>query len=213
MKLTTSSSSSSQNLMSIGGLLILAGLAAVYFFEMPQLKQANTSYEKAKADAASAAGDVQAIQNAAKKLKAAEDKITARQVNIDSISQVLPATEDLPSLYIQIQEVMTKSTQELSLKQPTYQVTDPVKSASGDVRIPVSISATGSYANLKQLITRYENNIRPVSFISLSIQSVPPTSSGSPDTDIPAGYFSLSASGYVRAQGLSPAYALKLSGK
>jgi len=202
MKLTTTSSSPSQTAITLGALLLIIGLVVCYLFLVPQLKQANTALAKANADLASAQGNLTNITTASTHVAALKQKLAARNIDLNQISQVLPATEDIPSLYIQIQDIMDTAKGDLGVTNGTYQIADPVKTTAGDIQIPISVTATGSYTNLKTFIARFEDNIRPITFTSINFAVSSTPSDSGPSTD----KVTLTATGFARSQGLSSAY-------
>jgi len=186
-----------QNLLGIGLLLLVLGLGLSYEFLAPRLQTARSDRDTNQAKLNALTSEVAQLTDAQQSLAATKQQLTARGIDISKADEVLPPTEDLPSLYIQMEDVMKRSGS-AGITNPAYQVSDPALDADGTVRIPVTVTGSGSYADLKAFIVRLENNIRPVSLTSVAFATQETNGTSK---------LTLSATGYVRAIALSSAYA------
>jgi Tfp pilus assembly protein PilO len=192
----------------IGILLIIAGFAVLYQFQLPELEKVNATHKETLALEQAKKADVDALTQAQQDLSTKERFLAASGVTLQSLSSVIPSTEDVPGLFIQV-DALSKNFS--SLSNVSYQVAKPVIDDAGMVRVPLSLSATGKYTDLKEFVRTFESNIRPVSFSSVSFTQVSadpakPEAGGN-------GQFTLAASGYVRAASISSAYTVTEAGQ
>lgn len=186
-----------QNLLGIGLLLLVLGLGLSYEFFAPRLQAARSDEGTNQAKLDALTSEVDQLTTAQQNLAVTKQQLVSRGIDLNKAAAVLPATEDMPSLYIQMEDVMRRSSQ-AGITNPAYQLSDPALDADGTVKIPVTVTGSGSYADLKSFLTRLETNIRPVSLTSVALTTKDANGSTS---------LSLSATGYVRARALSSAYA------
>lgn len=197
--------SPTQTVSLIAVLMLVLGLGVIYKWFAPRLNTAKQNLAIANAQLTAVNEDINALKQARAGLTKAKSDLDKAGVQVDLAKQVVPATEDLPGLYIQMEDLMSKA-QTLGVVGPTYQVSLPVTdTASGQgAKVPLTMTGRAPYSVIKQWLTLGEHNTRPILFSSVSITPVPATTTG---TVVPAGEFNLTASGYVRAQAMSSAYA------
>ena len=193
--MATSTSSSTNTLSLIGVLLILAAGAGAYMFQTGPLNDAVVRNKALQAEQQGKAQDISALTTASSELTQKENDLAAAGITKDSLAAVMPATEDVPGLYLQMEALMQNSSS--SLSKPIYQIGQP-SADSGQVQIPVTVSATGKYLDLKNFLATLETATRPLIFTTVSF--APPADGAASDT------FSLTAAGYATAIALSPAY-------
>jgi Tfp pilus assembly protein PilO len=187
-------SNPAQNLMIIGILLIVASLVGSYMYLVPQLKDARTELKTAQAKDEGLAKDVTSLQTAETELTSAEASMRSRGIDTDSVQAIIPNFEDVPSFYIQMEDIKAKAAG-VSM---TYTVGVPVKGTGAiGAKIPVSVTATGSYVDLKGLLANLESNVRPITLESIAF-------SNSSDPKKPG--LSLTAQGFAAARSISPQY-------
>lgn len=183
------------------GLFLIGGIGS-YRYAVPNLKSAKTALAQTKAQNQGILDDIASLNQAKSAVDDAQTYLK-NQLNVDpaQLRYVFPPTEDVPGLYLQMESLMSAA----GIESPSYQIGLPALDQDGLARIPVTITATGSYTDLKHYITDLELNIRPISLITASF-----TQSVEKDGGAPAiGKMTMSATGFVRAAGLSAAYSTK----
>ena len=204
---TYSRISPGQLISSIGAILILAAGAGSYFFLAPRLQVAQNAQNQAEANLKAVNGEISELKDDQVKLQALKRKLADQDIDITRIQLVLPVTEQLPSLYIQMESILGMSP---GLVNPTYTLGNPVKGLVFGADIPVTFSAGGTYPQLKELLTKLEQNIRPISFTQISISTSTVGKAGAAgaqaDPKKVVAPVTLTASGFVRAQSLSSAF-------
>ncbi len=195
-------SSRNKNLVLLGGLLLVVAIVVSLEFLAPQLTTARQQLEADKAKLAGAMTDVQTLQAAKTQLTSSMETMqTAHSVNFDKVASTDPVTEAIPSLYLQLEALMNDSLTK-GISNPSYQVSVPVQDVTdGTVHIPLAISATGTYTNLKAFIATLETNTRPISIQTLNLAQTLDKDKGAPSNQ-----FTLSIAAVVRSQTLSAAY-------
>lgn len=195
-------SNPSQTIGIIAALLILVGLGGTYQFLNPNLNLAATNYAQAKAQDDGLQTDINTLQAAQTKVDVAKHTLSDAGLDFNSLANIFPATEEIPNLYIQMEYLMGSTPNVVS----SYQVSPPVSNTPGDVRIPLTFAATGTYSSLKDFIVTLENNIRPVTITALSFgPAATKDQNGKPVKDAETK-LTVNISGYVRSQSLSSAY-------
>lgn len=173
---------------SIGILLILVSFAAIILFQVPALKTARVAKAEQEAIHNSKLVEINKLTAAQASLSAKENQLRSLGVNPETLALVIPTQEDVPSLYLQMESQLKNVG---NLQGVKYQIGKPViDPVDGLAKIPLTLSASGGYAQLKVLIKNLENNIRPVSFTTISF--------GQTDAAL-----TLSATGYFRSLSIS----------
>lgn len=186
-----------QALTGIGTILIIAGLGGIYQFLMPNLITAKTASLTAQAQVANAQASVQTLTQAQTALKNAQATLLAQGVDITTADKVVPIFEDVPGLYLQM-EALVQSAQQVS--KVNYIIGIPTTDPTG-VKVPITVSAVGRYADLHSFIATLESMPRPLILSSLTFGQA---TGGDPKNT--AGTLTLTVTGYARARSLSPAY-------
>lgn len=186
----------------IAALLIIVGIGGTYQFLNPGLQLASTNLSQADAKNKSYQADIATLQKAQTDVDTAKRALSDKGLDFASIRYIFPQSEEIPNLYIQMEYLVSATPGVVS----SYQISPPISNAPGDVRIPVSFTATGTYTNLKAFITALENNIRPVVLTTLSFGPAPDKDAQGKALDDAGSKLSLNLSGFVRSQGLSAAY-------
>lgn len=211
---TYSRTSPAQIMSSIGIILILAGAAGSYFFLAPRLLVAEQAKNQAEAQLKSINREIAELTDDQAKLATLKTKLADQSIDIARIQLVLPLTEQLPSLYIQMESILATAP---TLVNPTYQLGAPVKGDVFGADIPITFSAGGTYPQLKDLLTKFEQNIRPISFTQLSISTNGGAKTGAAATPADpkktSAAVTFTASGFVRAQSLSSAFVKQVTTK
>ena len=180
----------------------LIGGVACYKYAIPNLKTAKTALAQKKAQNQ---GLIDDIANLSQAKSAVDDAQTylKNQLNVDpaQLRYVFPPTEDVPALYLQMEELARTQ----GIEGATYQISPPAVDQDGLVRIPVTISATASYTDLKHFMSDLQLNIRPISLVTVSFSQAVTKDGTAPDS----GKMTMSATGFVRAASLSSAYSIK----
>lgn len=195
-------SNPTQTVGAIAALLIILGIGGTYQFLNPGLQLASTNLSQAKAKNQSYITDIATLQKAQTDVDTAKRTLTDKGLDFSSIRYIFPQNEEIPNLYIQMEYLTTNSAGVTS----SYQISPPISNAPGDVRIPLSFNATGTYADLKAFITALENNIRPVILTTLSFGPAPDKDQQGKAVQDAGNKLTLNLSGFVRSQGLSAAY-------
>ena len=191
----TTKTNPSSTLNLLGVLFLVIGLGGSYRFVVPQLLANRTSLAKDQAINAGLKQDVSDLQGAQRRLDLAKVQLANEGVDLNVASQVVPETEDMPSLYIQMESLMTAP----GISKASYQLGEPAATESGTgVKIPVALNGTGTYPDVKLFINRLQKNIRPITMDSISFSVA--------DSSKNDGLVTFSAAGFIMAQSLSPAY-------
>lgn len=207
MATTPKPANRNRSFLILGFLLIFVGAFAIYQFLSPQLAKARQDLMVEQTTLKGKEADVQALQAAKQQITTAKDIFSATYgVNFDKISNIYPAIEDMPGLYLQMEALMNQA-RDRGLDNPLYQLGTPVVEASDNaVRIPVGISVVGDYLTLKNYVYDLEHNLRPITIQTLNLAQGVDKALGVPD-----GQFTLNVAGYVRAETLSAAYSAAAS--
>jgi Tfp pilus assembly protein PilO len=201
---STNKSSLNQILTLLAGVIVAVSFYGSYQFLLPQLAKDREQVAVEQASLSGLTTDVANLNSAQAQLNDAVTVLRQSGVNVDAAHNVVPLTEDMPSLYIQMESVINRMP---SLSKRSYQLSNPTKDVDGSVKIPLTISAAGSYKDLKTFLESFEQNIRPASFSSIAFTPFLVTADAkTPDKLASNGLFTLNAVGAIRAQGLSDAY-------
>ena len=192
-------STSSQTLLGLGILFLLVGLGGSYEFLAPRLLTARTDLATSQAQLDTITSEVAQLNVAQQNLVVAKQSLTNRGIDLNKALEVMPATENVPGLYIQLEDLMTRGGQ-AGVSETNYQVSDPIIDTDGTAKVPVTITGFGSYSDLKNFITMAETNIRPLSFTTVGFAAAQKNG---------GTVLQLTATGYVRSQGLSAAFSSK----
>ncbi len=191
-----------QTVGAIGFLLLIASFALVYYTFAPKLISARNEEATSQAKLDGLNADIKTLESAKNDMGKAMDELRAKGVDFATIRNNFPFTESMPDVYLQIEEVVKANP---NLKKLDYQVGQPtVTTDVKGVKIPITMTATGAYGELKNLIIGLETNIRPFSLSQVGFSAY---TSGADEKDIPAGSFVLTLTGYTQAESLSASYA------
>jgi len=192
-----------QSTLLIGVLLLLISVVGVYQFFAPQLRATRTTLAQRQAELKGKEDDIAALTQAKEQILAARTAFTQTYgLDFDKLTNTYPLTEDMPGLYLQFESLMTQA-RDLGITNPLYQIGVPqLDTTDNAVRIPVGVSAIGNYLTLKDFVGKLEHNLRP-----LSIQSINFAQGLDKDKGTPSGQFTMNMSGFVRAEGISSAFA------
>jgi hypothetical protein len=187
----------------IAVILLLLGFGASYVMITPQLKRNRQNVEKVLAQEADLDRDIARLRAASAQLATAKETFTSQKgVDFNKLPTILPPTEDLPGLYLQMEALKIQAARD-GVVSPTYQIAAPLPNPTeGNVHIPVTWSGTGSYDTVKKLLTLLEQNLRPLSIDNLSL-----TQTVTKDSKAVSGQLTVSITAIVRARGFSSAYA------
>lgn len=208
---------STSNTISVAAvLLIIAGLFWQESSLVPQLRDATATSQANQQQIAASDQNITVLQSAGQKLQSAVANLGQQGIDRNLFQRVLPATEDLPDLYVQMEAVLASN--QPGISGPTYSLGTPALSPNtadnGQATIPVTLGASGHYLDLKHYLAVLERTTRPVTFTSLGFsRPVAAASTGSSDPNTPATPATtsstalvLTATGYFRSLGLSSAY-------
>lgn len=194
-------SNPNQTTILTGVLLLILGLSLAYFFLLPNLKEARVEEANLLAQSSGREADIQALKSAQASLNAAKAVLEQKRVNFDNIASHLPPTEEIPQLYLQMEGLITKLTDQ-GLKEITYNVGLPEEVEAGQIKVPITLAATGSYPNLKASLISLENALRPLTLSQITLAQASASTEGAAQS----GQFTLNVTGYASASGLSAAY-------
>ena len=201
--LTATPSNPNKTLSLLGIALLIAGFGGSYYFLVPKLQTARTDKATATSTEKGLVQDVATLQQAQRDLGSAQSALEAKGVDFAAIPSHIPPTEDLPNLYIQMENLVAVNQ---GVKKLEYQLAQPVTDPSGKgAKIGISITGIGSYTAIKGLIMMLENNIRPVIITQIGLSAYTAVDS---QKDVPDGSYTVSISAYTLAQNLSSAYAI-----
>jgi Tfp pilus assembly protein PilO len=197
LTLSSSKSSPGQTLILVGILFILVSILVSYLYMLPNLQKnyAKKANDTATMDVLSSA--VARLKNDQLKLASAQNALDNKGITGDFLNKVNPQTEELPSVYLEMENVIATSSKVSAF---TYQVGAPISDPKLGVKIPLVFTIKGTYLNLKEVLTRLETLQRPVTISSISFA----TSATTKPED--AGLLTLTSSGFLRAHALSDAY-------
>ena len=209
MTATKAKASTNQSIVLTGILFFMLGAAGSFKLVLPKLQSTRLQISTAESQDQVVQQQVSGLNSAKSKLDAAVASLSQRGVSIDTVKQIVPPTEDMPSLYLQLESITSNT---INLGNVSYIVAPPaVIAGSSGVQIPITFSATGTYADLKSFIATLEDNIRPVVITNLSFSKYTSNAS-TPLKNIQGltingdNFFTLNVTGYVTAQALSSAY-------
>lgn len=201
---TPQSNSASRNrtFMLAGLLLMIIGVGSVYVLLAPRLQAARGDLETAKAQLRGVETDIKVLTTAQNQLNQAKQVMHQEKgVDFTKLSLVYPNTEDVPGLYLQLEALMQQGSRN-GMETPVYQVGVPVLDATeGSAHIPVTVSAVGTYTQIKQFVSDLELNLRPLSIQTLNLTQTFDQSKGTAD-----GKYTINIATVVRAETLSKAY-------
>jgi Tfp pilus assembly protein PilO len=205
---TTTRGSISQNITLIGIFLIFAGVALSYQFFIPSLKKSRQALTALKAQEKGINQDITDLGKVNAQLTNGKKQLESEGITFDQIDNVVPLTENVPQLYIQMEHLM----RDPNIQVPAYTLSTPVKQADGSVNIAVTVQAYGTYAGIKAFIANLEHNERPISLTSIAISirgsSGASDSVGGKPKIAPDSPLSVQLGGIVLARSLSPSYAV-----
>jgi hypothetical protein len=191
-----------QSVGAIAFLLILASFALVYYVFAPQLVTARNEQATAQAKLDGLNTDIKTLETAKNDMGKAMDELTAKGVDFSTLRNNYPLTESMPDVYLQLEDVIRANP---TLKKLDYQVGQPVAGIDkGGAKVSVTLTATGAYGELKNLLIGLETNIRP--FILTQVGFVGYTPSAD-EKDIPVGSYVLTLTGHTLTEKLSASYA------
>lgn len=163
-----------QNTAIIVVFLLMIGLGGTYQFLLPQYKEAVKKNVHLKAEKKIAEEDLRIVKDLKQNLESGKESMINRGISMNDISQAIPINEDMPGLYILLESIKDKNVNIAF----DYQLSNPVADIAGGGRIPVSITAKGSYASLKELMQDLEYLKRPLITSSFSFGQSSDTASG-----------------------------------
>ena len=173
-------------------LLVLLFLAGTYYYLIPQFKESQTEKYTNQAKLTELQETSQKMEALKSLIDSSRVKAEARGVNFAQFKNVYPATEQMPELVVQLDQIKAQNTG-LGMK---YDLTKPENDGLIS-KMTLTVTATGQYPALKDLVDRLQRNVRPVIFTQVSF------STGSDDT------VNLNATGYVQSKSVSSTYLSK----
>ncbi len=195
--MTKTTQTPTQNVALVAGLMIVLGIVSIYFYFLPQLVTQRTTLESDKAQLAGLQQSKATLLNAQKRLDSAEAELTQKGVNFAKLPSVYPPNEDMPGLYVQLENLVTQASTNNNVV-ASYQVSAPVADPAGGGKIPITFSATGSLSDLETFIVSLEQNTRPIILSQISVS----TSA----TNANSGVLTMTANGLTRIAQVSSAY-------
>lgn len=194
--MTDTSKSPNSTMILLGSLFIFASFVVLMMFQLPALKEARVDLDSTQATANAKQDEVQRLTAAQTTLATKEQELRSSGVNPDTLSSIIPPTENVPSLYIQMEAQLKNAP---GLSKTSYQIGKPaIDPVDGIAKIPLTITTTAGYSNLKILMHNLETNIRPVTFSSINLSLTGDSTGPAPMT--------LSGTGFFRSQTVSSAY-------
>ncbi|CAN5178223.1 hypothetical protein BH11PAT4_BH11PAT4_3280 [soil metagenome] len=191
-----------QSVGAIAILLIMASFALVYYVFAPQLVTARNEQAAAQAKLDGLNTDIKTLETAKNDMGKAMDDLTAKGVDFATLRNNYPLTESMPDVYLQVEEVIRANP---TLKKLDYQIGQPVVGVLGaGAHIPITLTATGTYGELKNLLIGLETNIRPFILTQIGFAGYTATTD---EKDIPAGAYVLTLTGHTLTEKLSASYA------
>lgn len=195
-----------RSLVLVGLLFLIAGIGGAYMLLLPNLQAKRTDLAAAEAELAGLKQDVQTLETAERNLASAKAELEARNVNFARLSVHYPRTEEVPNIYLQIEEIIQTNP---GARNVMYSVGQPVETGTGQARVPVTLTTSGEYSAMKEFLNQLQHNIRP--FVLTQVVMAEAThalaSDGRTQVTLPPGSYSMNVTGYVASETLSPAYA------
>lgn len=201
----------------IGFLLVILGFALVFYIFSPQLITARTEYETRRAELQGLKKDVETLQSASKKLESAKAALVAAGVKLENSSIVVPKTENVPDLYLQMEDLVART--KFYVSDTTYLIGQPAGTAAtaegttkSEVTIPVTVNFVATYPALKAFIQEMQVNTRPLSITQVTMNEIAKTTAkaagpnDAPTKSYPDGSFAVTLTAFARAEALSSAY-------
>lgn len=197
-----------KNLMLITFLLVLVGIGGTYQFLLPGLTEARKENAEKNAKLTGLQDDLKKLQDVQQQLSEGEKSLADRGVDIKQLRQIFPSYENMPQMYIQIENLQKKT----EFVQSNFQVGTPIADPAGGARIPVNFSAMGSLDELKNFLNDVKQNIRPILVSNISfnqgvtVQSPSNTSAPAATSQANASQYNLNGNGYVLVGNISDSY-------
>jgi Tfp pilus assembly protein PilO len=164
--MATTTSSTPRTLTLVGVLLLIVGFAALFGYTIPMHQQAREENALAKATLDTRTQELESILKARTELQAAKQTLTQAGVNLSRLDQVVPVTEDMPTVYYQLQDYQRFVG---GLAGYDFQVGQPVVAPSGAAEVPVTIVVTGSYPEIKRFVGQIQTSERPFVVSTLNL--------------------------------------------
>jgi Tfp pilus assembly protein PilO len=193
--------SKNQWVVFIGLLLLMLGVAGTYYYFLPDLQSHRELVVSTRAQSEGLDADIKTLTDARHQLDSAKATLIQKGVDFSKVAAAVPATESVPELYIQMEDLIKTAENTLGIVKPTYQISTPLVEGQNIAKVPVAVGASGTYPSLKAFITNLEHNIRPLTITSLSFTQPTNEAPGSPDN-----IYTLTVTAFARSESLSPAY-------
>ena len=192
------------------------GVGGTYYYLLPQLTQERLATEQLRSKDTGLTADVAALGVVKSRLAQEKGQLATEGVDFTQITEVLPVTEEMPNVYLQMENLVSNPQ---GVQGVAYKVSQPIDRVTADpsvatpvslngsnqtltASIPLTVQAVGKYADLKIFIQRLELNIRPITLTSVTFKA------GTKDsTAVPDGMYSLDVQAFIRASKLSAAFA------
>ncbi len=213
--MAAAASNPTQQTTLIGVLFVFLGFTLVYYMLSPNLIAARTEYETQTAKLRGFEQDVTTLTAARAQLEGAKSDLVAAGVDLNKADVVVPKTESIPDLYLQLEDLVART--KFYVSDATYLIGVPsstqTETGLNEVVVPVTFNFVASYAGIKALIQEMQLNTRPLSITQISMNEIGAPKSTTPaapgavqEKSYPDGSFTVSLSAYVRAESLSAAY-------
>lgn len=158
--------SKTQSITQIGILLVVIAFGYLYF-AVPKVVENKKAFDQKTADLQAMKDDATHLADVKSKLETA---LMQSGVDLKEIDQVVPPTEDMPGLYIQMENILANNKDLITSL--TYNLGQPVADPAPETTASISATFTGtaSYAQIKSFISVVQHNLRPINIDSVSLQ-------------------------------------------
>lgn len=201
--MTKNPSNPTQTVILLGVLFLILGLGGTYYYFLPQLVNARSLEVSAISRNEGLLIDIGTLRQAQADMGSAKTSLESQGVDFNDLRQHYPQFEEVPNLYLQIEELIKESPDVLEF---TYQIGDPISIEGEGVKIPLTASGVGSYTHLKEFLGKLEENVRPFSLNQVTFAEYTPPATEVGQVSVPDGSYSLTIAGFARAEKLSPSY-------
>lgn len=190
-----------QNVAAISVFVVLVCAFVSYLWLLPNRQTNQSALNQAQAQKAGLQKDKSNLDSAQNRLDQAKQALSDSGVDITKAQAAMPAFEDVPGLYIEMESIAAKASA-AGYTDASYTLGTPTSdTASKIAKVPVTFQAKGTYLSLKALVATLESSLRPMVIEQVSFATA---------TD---GKYAMTLAGSFWASALSPAYATTTTSK
>ena len=184
-------------LWNVGTVLVVLVIVAAGWLLVVSPKRTDASTLRAQAVAAVAQN--QQVEGKIRELKLQQQQLPAQQAQIAAINQQIPSQPQLPTLIRQLDDAASAA--DVTLGAITPGTFTAVPSDTGVSYIPLSITVSGSFTNLKAYLSALETNPRAVLVTGFKINPATATAGAANTPALPPNTLALTVTARVFVAG------------